>query len=75
MLKISSVLLIDDNPTDQLLTKRAFRKSGLCENIHIVNDGVEALEFLENTGKQIMGKDFPPSLILLDLNMQRMNGV
>lgn len=66
------VLLVEDNPGDVRLTKEAF-KSGRIENdLYVVSDGIDALEFLSQEGEYA---DAPrPDLILLDLNLPRMNG-
>lgn len=70
------ILLVDDNPDDQQLALRAFRKSNLSNAVVIANDGVEALDYLFGTG-QYEGDDPPelPSVILLDLKMPRKNGL
>jgi CheY-like chemotaxis protein len=66
------ILLVEDNPGDALLTKEAFVEARLPANLHVVKDGVEALEYLE---RNCAYHDAPrPDLILLDLNMPRMNG-
>ena len=76
LIEIKSVLVVDDNESDRYLAKRAFVNSGLCETVYTVNHGVEAIEFLSNKEEQKskLGDCFPPSLILLDLNMPQMNG-
>lgn len=66
------ILLVEDHVPDQRLTKRAFSKSKLKNNLHICIDGVEAMHFLR---KDEGYEDAPtPNLILLDLNMPRMDG-
>jgi chemotaxis family two-component system response regulator Rcp1 len=66
------ILLVEDHVPDQRLTKRAFSKSKLKNNLHIANDGVEAMSFLR---KEEPFENAPtPNLILLDLNMPRMDG-
>ena len=66
------ILLVDDNPGDVRLTEEAL-KYGMVENrLHTASDGVEALNFLRRLGRHA---DAPrPDIILLDLNMPRMNG-
>ena len=66
------ILLVEDSPSDALLTKRALAKARFINRLHIVEDGVKAIAFLR---KQEPYADAPrPHLILLDLNMPRMDG-
>ncbi len=66
------ILLAEDNPGDVKLTRKALEKGKLVNNLHVVNDGVEAMAFLRREGEHA---DEPrPDLILLDLNMPRMDG-
>jgi len=66
------VLLVEDNPGDVRLTREAFRDAKVHLEMHVANDGVEAMEFLQRQGA------FPnsprPDLILLDLNLPRKDG-
>ncbi|MGN6544063.1 MAG: response regulator, partial [Aureliella sp.] len=66
------ILLVEDSPTDALLTKRALAHAKLINRLHIVDDGVKAMQFLH---KQEPYTDAPrPNLILLDLNLPKKNG-
>ena len=66
------VLLVEDNPGDVRLTREAFKDAKVHLEIHVVNDGVEAIEFLNRRGEYA---DSPrPDLILLDLNLPRKDG-
>ncbi len=66
------ILLVEDNPADVRLTQVAIKNSKIANNLHVVNDGVEAINFLR---KQGTFKDKPkPDLILLDLNLPKKNG-
>ena len=66
------VLLVEDNPGDVRLTQEAFKDAKVHLEIHVVNDGVEAIDFLNRRGEYA---DSPrPDLILLDLNLPRKDG-
>jgi len=66
------ILLVEDNPGDVRLTEEALDEGGVLNNLHVVTDGVEAMEFLRCEGEYA---DTPqPDLILLDLNLPRKDG-
>ena len=66
------ILLAEDNPGDVKLTEKALDQGQITNNLHVVNDGVETLQFLRGVGEYA---DTPqPDLILLDLNMPRKDG-
>lgn len=66
------ILLVEDSPTDVLLAKEALESSKLANNLHVVNDGVEAMAFLHREGTY---SESPcPDLILLDLNLPKKDG-
>ncbi len=71
-----SILLVEDNPDDELLTLRAFTKQKICNRIDVVRDGQEALDFLSAQGK-FAGRDIEdkPSVVLLDLNLPKIGGL
>lgn len=66
------VLLIEDDPGDVLITREAFAENKVRNHLSVVNDGVKALAFLRREAEYA---DAPrPDLILLDLNLPRMDG-
>ena len=70
--KIIDVLLVEDDPGDVLMTREAFEDNKLRNRLSVVSDGVSALEFLRKEGEHV---DAPtPDLVLLDLNLPRMDG-
>ena len=66
------VLLVDDNPGDVRLTREAFKKADVLIVIHVSHDGVDAMRFLRQEGLHELAPR--PDLILLDLNLPRMDG-
>ena len=66
------VLLVEDSPGDARLTREALRDANTSVHLHVVCDGVEAMEFLKQEGAH--GNAPRPDLILLDLNLPRMDG-
>ena len=70
------ILLVEDNPDDEKLTLRAFRKKNVLNDVVVARDGVEALDYLFATGPHA-GRDAAntPSVILLDLKLPRLDGL
>jgi len=70
------ILLVEDNPDDALLAIRAFKKNELVDDIVVVRDGVEALDYLHCNG-EYSERDCStqPSIVLLDLNLPKLNGL
>lgn len=66
------ILLVEDNPGDVRLTQEAFKESKVCNKLHVVYDGVEAMDFLRREGRY--GSAVRPDLILLDLNLPKKDG-
>ena len=69
------ILLVEDNPDDELLTLRALKKNNIANEVVIARDGAEALEFLFGTGAHA-GRDtsVQPQVVLLDLNLPKISG-
>lgn len=69
------ILLAEDDPGDQELTRRALNEGKIANDLHIVSDGEQALDYLYRRGKYEDPSSSPrPSLILLDLNMPIIDG-
>jgi two-component system, chemotaxis family, response regulator Rcp1 len=66
-----TVLMVEDDPDDVYLTQEALRESRLRMNLHVVNDGVEAMKYLRGEHGHARRR---PDLVLLDLNLPRMDG-
>lgn len=66
------VLLVEDSPGDVRLTQEAFRDANTSINLHVATDGVEAMAFLKQEGDYSRAPR--PELILLDLNLPKMDG-
>ena len=66
------VLLVEDDPGDVMMTREAFQDYKLHNQLHVVSDGAEAMEFLRQEG-EYAGRP-RPDLVLLDLNLPRMDG-
>jgi chemotaxis family two-component system response regulator Rcp1 len=70
--KTIEILLVEDNPADIRLAQEAFKDAKVCNILHTVGDGVEAMAFLRRQGKY--AEVARPDLILLDLNLPKKDG-
>ena len=71
-----TILLVEDNIDDEMLTLRAFKKNNIVNQVKVVRDGVEALDYLFASGKYAgRDPDDTPELVLLDLKLPKMNGL
>ena len=70
--KTIDVLLVEDDPGDVLMTPEAFEHNKVANTLNVVSDGVSALEYLRKEGEHANAST--PDLILLDLNLPRMDG-
>jgi two-component system, chemotaxis family, response regulator Rcp1 len=67
-----NILLVEDNPGDVRLTREVLQEGKLLNHLQVAGDGIEALEFLRHEGR--FARSAHPDLILLDLNLPRMDG-
>jgi two-component system, response regulator len=71
-----TILVVEDNPSDEALTLRALRKSGIANEVVVVRDGPEALEYLFATDRYAArNADDVPQVVLLDLNLPKISGI
>ena len=70
-----TILLVEDNPDDVELTLRALKKHNITNEMAIVRDGAEALDWLFCTGTHADRKPEPPSVVLLDLKLPKVDGL
>jgi len=70
------ILIVEDNPDDEEMTLRSLQQAGLANDVQVVRDGVEALDFLFGTGG-FAGRDTTrmPTVVLLDLKLPKLNGI
>ena len=73
---IVDILIIEDNPNDLELAVRALKKNNIANNIHVISDGAEALDYFFATGKY-SGRNTKliPKMILLDLKLPKVDGL
>jgi two-component system response regulator len=69
------ILLVEDNPNDEMLALHAFKKHNLANKVHVVRDGAEALEFIFCTGAYAERPLLNPKVILLDKKLPLVDGM
>lgn len=76
MKKAKIILLVEDNPDDVELTRRAFRKSNIANELVVARDGAEAIDYLFAEGTYAgRGPEGNPAVVLLDLKLPRVDGL
>jgi CheY-like chemotaxis protein len=75
MVQEATILLVEDDPNDVLLMKRALNRARLANPLKVVNDGEDAIRYLSGEGEYANREEYPfPLLVLLDLKMPRKSG-
>ena len=76
MVRDETILLVEDNPDDELLTRRALKKSNVCNRVVVARDAAEALDYLFASGAHA-GREpsAMPQVVLLDLNLPKVDGL
>jgi len=75
MIELKKILLVEDNPNDIELTLEALGEQNLANRVVVVNDGVQAMEYLLYQGSYEKRDRETPAVILLDIKMPRMDGI
>ena len=75
MVEIRTILFAEDNPRDVELTLEALGDHNLTNNVIVVRDGVETMDYLRCEGKYKQRKPGNPAVLLLDIKMPRMDGI
>ena len=75
MIGLRVILLVEDDPKDLELTLRALAENNLANRVTVVEDGVEAMDYLRYEGKYKLRQQGYPAVILLDIKMPRMDGI
>lgn len=75
-MKIKNILLVEDNPQDEMLILRVLRKNNLANEIAVVRDGQQAIDYLFREG-EFANREGPelPTIILLDIGLPRLSGL
>jgi two-component system response regulator len=69
------ILLVEDNPNDEMLALHAFKRQKIVNDVQVVRDGAEALEYIFRSGAYAERTTENPKLILLDLKLPKVDGI
>lgn len=73
---VRSILLVEDNPQDEMLILRALRKINLANTVDVARDGQQALDYLFAQGEYVTRAEAPlPTVVLLDISLPRLSGL
>ena len=70
-----TILIVEDNPDDELLIMRTLKKINVVNRVEIVRDGAEALDYVFKTGKYANRNSRDPAVILLDIKLPKVSGL
>ena len=75
-MSVPTILLVEDSPHDEVLTLRALKKVNISNNVVVVRDGQQALDYLFCSG-EFADRDGPdlPTVVMLDINLPKVNGL
>ena len=75
-MKEKSILLVEDNPQDEMLTLRALRRANLINRVDVARDGQQALDYMFREG-EFANREGPdlPAVVLLDIGLPRLSGL
>ena len=68
-MKHESILVVEDNSDDEVLILRALKKANICNNVDVVHDGAEALDYLFKTDDYAGRCSVNPSIVILDMKL------
>lgn len=71
----AEILLVEDNPNDEMLALLAFKRSNMADHVFVVRDGVEALDYVFRKGDYASRRSANPKVILLDLKLPLIDGI
>ena len=74
-MKDGPILLVEDNPDDELLTRRALKNANVTNEIVVARDGAEALDYIFGTGACAERGPLRPAVVLLDIKLPKVNGL
>lgn len=76
MIHCKTILLVEDNPQDEILTLRALHRANLANQVDVARDGQQALDYLFREG-EFAGRESPnlPTVVLLDISLPRLSGL
>ena len=75
MTELKRIVLVEDSPNDVTLVLAAFQETNLANEVVVLNDGQQALDFLHKRGEYAQRQDANPAVVLLDLKLPKVDGL